>query len=159
GRSNRVGLQKFGMTAVLVSGLIGVLGEPVHSETLTVAAAHSLKAPFQEILPLFEQEYGAAVKVVYGPSQTLRQQIEKGAQIDVFLPEAVEEVEKLQKKGLTINGGPRVFAQTSLVLVMSRASQAISVSLHDALPDQAIRIALVDPKASALGEITARALT
>src|SRR5262245_60580146 len=88
-RSYRVRLQKFSMTIVLVGGLLGVLEKPVHSETLTVAAAHSMKVPFQEILPLFEQEYGAMVNVVYGPSQTLRQQIEKGAQIDVFLPEAV----------------------------------------------------------------------
>jgi molybdate transport system substrate-binding protein len=156
-----VGIRKFSIAMAVVGGLAGMIGieEPVRGETLTVAAAHSLKVPFQEILPLFEQEYGAAVHVVYGPSQTLRQQIEKGAPIDVFLPESVEEVEKLQKKGLTLNGGPRVIAQTSLVLVMSTASQATSVSFHDALPNRAIRIALVDPRTSALGEITARALT
>jgi molybdate transport system substrate-binding protein len=157
----RVRIQKFSLAIAVVSGLAAVIGigEPVRGETLTVAAAHSLNAPFQEILPMFEQEYGVTVQVVYGPSQTLRQQIEKGAPIDVFLPEAVEEVEKLQKKGLTLNGGPRVFAQTSLVLVMSTASQAMAVSFHDALPDRAMRIAVVDPKTSALGEITARELT
>ena len=156
-----VGIRRFSITMVIVGGLVGVigLGDPVEAETLTVAAAHSLKAPFQEIVPLFEQEYGATVRVVYGPSQTLRQQIEKGAPIDVFLPDAVEEVEKLQKKGLTLNGGARVYAQTSVVLVMSTASQATSISFHDALPNRAMRIALVDPKTSALGEITAKALT
>ncbi len=156
-----VGMRKFSIVMAVVSGLAGVIGsgEPVRGETLTVAAAHSLKAPFQEILPIFEQEYGVTVHVVYGPSQTLRQQIEKGAPIDVFLPESVEEVEKLHKKGLTLNGGPRIYAQTSLVLVMSTASPATSVSFHEVLPDRAIRIALVDPKTSALGEITARALT
>jgi molybdate transport system substrate-binding protein len=149
------------MAVVIISGLAGVVatGDPVQAETLTVAAAHSLKAPFQEILPIFEKEYGVAVHVLHGPSQKLRRQIEQGAPIDVFLPESVEEVEKLQKKGLTLNGGPRVFAQTSLVLVMSTASQATSVSFHDVLPNRAIRIALVDPETSALGEITARALT
>jgi molybdate transport system substrate-binding protein len=156
-----VGIRKFSIAMVFVSGLAVVIGmtDPAQAETLTVAAGHSLKAPFQEILPIFEQEYGVKVQVVYGPSQTLRQQIEKGAPIDVFLPESVEEVQRLHRKGLTLNGGPRIYAQTSLVLVMSTASQATSVSFHDALPNRAIRIALVDPKTSALGEITARALT
>jgi molybdate transport system substrate-binding protein len=151
----------FSVAMLFVSGLGGVVAteDRVQAETLTVGAAHSLKGAFQDILPMFEKEYGVTVQVVYGPSQTLRRQIEQGAPIDVFLPEAFEEVEKLQKKGLTINGGPRIFAQTSLVLVMSAASQAISVSFHDVLPNRAIRIALVDPKTSALGEITARALT
>jgi molybdate transport system substrate-binding protein len=149
------------MAMAVVSGLAGVVatGERVQAETLTVGAAHSLKAAFDEILPIFEKEYGVTVRVVYGPSKTLRRQIEKGAPIDVFLPEAVEEVEKLHKKGLTLNGGPRIYAQTSLVLVMSTASSATSISFHDVLPNRAIRIALVDPKTSALGDITARALT
>jgi len=92
-------IRKFSLVVAIVSGLAGVVltGKPVQAESLTVGAAYSLKAPFQEILPMFEKEYGATVQVVYGPSQTLRQQIEKGAPIDVFLPEAVEEVEKLHK--------------------------------------------------------------
>lgn len=160
-RSTMAGIRKFSMAMAVISGLAGVVAteECVRAETLTVGAAHSLKAPLDEILPMFEREYGATVRVVYGPSQTLRRQIEKGDPIDVFLSEGVEEVEKLQKKGLTLNGGPRVYAQTSLVLVMSTASPATSISFRDVLPNRATRIALGDPKSSALGEITARALT
>ncbi len=161
-RSTVVGIRKLSTAmAIIVGGLAGGIGIGglVQAETLTVGTTHSLKSPFQEILPIFEKEYGVKVQVAYGPSQTLRRQIEQGAPIDVFLPEGVEDVEKLQEKGLTLNGGPRVYAQTSLVLVMSTASQAISVALRDVLPDRAIRIALVDPKTSALGEITARTLT
>jgi molybdate transport system substrate-binding protein len=154
------GIRTFSIAMVFASGLASVLwtDRNVQAETLTVGAAHSLKPAFNEILPLFEKEYGATVHVMYGPSQTLRRQIEKGAPIDVFLPE-VEEVQKLQKKGLTLNGGPRVFAQTSLVLVTSASSQAMSVSFRDALPNRATRIALGDPKTTALGDITTRALT
>jgi molybdate transport system substrate-binding protein len=145
----------------VVSGLAGILatGECVQAENLTIGAAHSLKPAFEEIVPMFESEYGAVVHVVYSPSQTLRRQIEKGVPIDVFLPDAVEEVEKLHKKGLVLNGDVRIFAQSSLVLVMSTASQASSVSFRDALPDRAMRIALADPQTTALGAITARALT
>ncbi len=155
------GILKLSLAMVVVGGLMGAVATEgqVQAEPLTIAAAHSLKPVFQEIVPMFEEEHGVTLQVVYGPSQTLRRQIEQGAPIDVFLPESFEEVEKLQKKGLTINGGPRVFAQTSLVLVMATASPAASISFREVFPDRTIRIALVDPKTSALGEITARALT
>lgn len=155
------GIRNVSGALVLVSGLAVFApgGERAQAETLTIGAAPSLKAAFQEIVPMFEKEYGAAVDLVYGPSQTLRRQIEEGAPIDVFLPAAVEEVEKLHDKGLTLNGSPRIYAQTSLVLVMSAVSQALSVSFHDVLLDRGTRVALGDPQTSALGAITARALT
>jgi molybdate transport system substrate-binding protein len=108
---------------------------------------------------MFEREYGAAVKIVYTPSKTLLRQIEKGAPIDVFLAAGIDEVEYLYKKGLTLNGRPRVYAQTSLVLMMSSDSPALSISLQDALADRSTRIALGDPQTSSLGDVTARALT
>ncbi|HSF09584.1 MAG TPA: molybdate ABC transporter substrate-binding protein [Nitrospirales bacterium] len=144
-----------------IAGLAAMVGtwEPVQAEPLTVGAPPSLRPAFNDILPLFEREYGVAVNVVYTPSKTLLQQIEKGAPIDVFLSAGVEEVEYLYKKGLTLNGRPRIYAQTSLVLVMSSNSPALFVSLHDALSNQSTRIALGDPQTSSLGDVTARVLT
>lgn len=155
------GILKLRVAMGVISGLASVVatGNLVQAETLTIGAAHSLKPAFQEIVPMFEKEYGAKVSVVYGPSHTLRRQIEKGAEIDVFLPEAVEEVERLHKKGLTLNGGPRIYAQTSLVLIMSSASRTIPISFHEVLPNRASRIAVADPRVSTLGEITAREFT
>jgi len=114
------GIRKFSMAMAAAAGFVGIVatGECVQAGDLIIGAAPSLKAAFQEIIPMFETEYGATVRVVYGPSQTIRRQIEKGTAIDVFLPAAVEEVEKLHKKGMTLNGGPRIYARTSLVLVM-----------------------------------------
>ncbi|GJL67985.1 MAG: molybdate ABC transporter substrate-binding protein [Nitrospirales bacterium] len=155
-----MGIRNFAMAIALVVGILGVAatGEPVQAEALTIGAAPSLRAALQEIVPMFEKEYDAAIKVVYGPSQTFRRKIEKGAPIDVFLPAAVGEVEKLQHKGLTLNGGPRIYAQTSLVLVMSSASRVMPISFREAMPNGEIRMALGNPKTSSLGEITAQAL-
>lgn len=155
-----LGIRTFGLVTVFVGGLaaMAAAGEPVGGGTLTIAAAPSLKAALGEVLPMFEKEHGATVRVVYGPSKALGRDIEAGSPVDVFLPAAAEEVERLHKKGLTLGGGPRVYAQTSLVLVMSAASQATSVSFREALPDGATRIALGDPRTSALGDVTARAL-
>ena len=132
--------------------------QQVLATDLTIGAAYSLRPAFHEILPMFEREYGATVEVQYGPSQSLRQQIERGAPIDVFLPAAANEVEKLDRKGLTLNGGPKIYAQTSLVLVMSSTSRATPISFSDPAAGRA-RMALGDPRTTALGEITARSLT
>lgn len=152
--------RNLGLTVAIVSGLAGAFGTDgfAQTESLTVGAPPSVRAVFTEILPMFEREYGASVNVVYGPSKTLSHQIEQGAPIDVFLAAGVDEVAQLYKKGLTINGRPRTYAQTSLVLVMSTESLATLVSFHDALPNRATRIALGDPRTSALGDVTARAL-
>jgi molybdate transport system substrate-binding protein len=150
---------KFAMAMVLVGGLTGFgMGAFAQAEPLTVAAAPSLRAPFQEVVRIFEQEYGIPVEVRYGPSHMLRRQIEQGAPIDVFLSESLQEVETLHHKGLTLLGGPRQYAQTSLVVVMSSASAATSVSFGDASLPGAWRVALVDPKASSVGVIAVKAL-
>lgn len=149
------------LTVAIASGLAGAFGTDgfAQTESLTVGAPPSVRAVFTEILPMFEREYGASVNVVYGPSKTLSRKIEQGAPIDVFLAAGVDEVAQLYKKGLTLNSRPRIYAQTSLVLVMSTNSLATLVSFHDALPNRTTRIALGDPRTSSLGDVTARALS
>lgn len=156
-----MGIRRLSLTVAVVSGLAGAVATSGYAQTepLTVGAPPSLRPVLSEILPMFENEYGASVNVVYTASKTLSRQIEQGAPIDVFLAAGVDEVEHLHKKGLTLYGGPRVYAQTSLVLVMSTDPQATLVSFHDALPNRTTRIALGDPQTSSLGDITARALT
>ena len=145
--------------ATMVASALVVLTTNVdraQADTLTIGAAPSLKAAFQDFLPMFEKEYGVTVRVVYGSSQTLRRQIEKGDSIDVFLPEAAQELDILQKKGMMRNGGSQVYAQSSPVLVMSSTPKATMTAFHPELSNRPIRIAIADPKTSALGKITAR---
>ena len=156
-----MGIRRLILTVAIVSGLAGAVATSGYAQTepLTVGAPPSLRPVLSEILPMFEKEYDASVNVVYTASKTLSRKIEQGAPIDVFLAAGVDEVEHLHKKGLTLYGGPRIYAQTSLVLVMSTDPQATLVSFHDALPNRTTRIALGDPQTSSLGDITARALT
>lgn len=159
--SSVMGMRRLSMTVGILCGISAAIltGGYAHAVTLTVGAPPSLRTALTEILPMFEREYGVPVEVVYSPSRTLSRQIEQGAPIDVFLAAGTVEVDSLHKKGLTLNGEPRIYAQTSLVLVMSANSLATLVSFHDALPDHTTRIALGDPRTSSLGDITARALT
>lgn len=152
---------QFLLATLLVTLVVwmGVPGDAAQAELLAIAATPSLKPAFQEIIPMFERESGVKVRVEYGPSQVLRRQIEQGAPIDLFFPGSVDELEVLHRKGLTLDGAPRIYAQTSLVLVMSASSRALAVSLHDEHAIRTTRLVLGDPQTSALGAITSRALT
>ncbi len=154
-------IRRCGILVAVIAGLTAIVGiwEPLRAEPLTVGAPPSLRPAFSDILPMFEREYDTAVNVVYTPAKTLLREIEQGDPIDVFLSAGVEEVESLHKKGLTLNGRPRIYAQTSLVLVMAAASSAMLMSFQDALSSRSTRLALGDPRTSSLGDETARALT
>ena len=126
---------------------------PVHAqpETLTIAAANSLKDALRKVLPLFEAQHREInVRVVYGPSQTLRNQIEQGAPVDVFLPSLFEELEQLEKKGLIIQGTKRAYAGTSLVLITGTTFPAPIASIQDLQTVPVRRIAVGDPKSSSI---------
>jgi molybdate transport system substrate-binding protein len=151
-------------TSRIVATIAGVMAAtwmwlPVQAESLTVGAPPSLRPAFSEILAMFEREYGAPIKIIYTPSKALLRQIEKGDPIDVFLSAGREEVEYLHRKGLTLNGRPQIYAQTSLVLVMSSDSTSTLMSLRDALSTRSVRIAIGDPQTSSLGDATVRALS
>ena len=128
-------------------------------ETITIAAANSLKDALRKILPLFEAEHrNINVRVIYGPSQTLRSQIEQGAPVDIFLPSLFEEIDQLEAKGLIIQGTKRAFAATSLVLITGTALPAPISTIQDLQTIPIRRIAVGDPKTSSVGKVSAQFL-
>jgi len=163
--------RRYSMTrrSVLLRSLLflGVLAmtfwtaKPVQAapETLTIAAANSLRDAFRQILPLFEaHDKDINVRVIYGPSQTLSKQIEEGAPVDVFLPSLVEEIDQLEKKGLVIQGTKRVYAGTSLVLIAGTELPAPVASVQDLRTALIRYIAIGDPKTSSVGKVAAQFL-
>ncbi len=141
-----VSLFMLGLTVIVMS-----LGTPQayadHPQTLTIAAANSLKDALRTILPIFEKEQGnVEVRVVWGPSQTLRDQIQQGAPIDVFFPSSIEEINVLETKGLTLLGTKHVYAKTALVLITQTALPTNVSSLEDLSHAEVRRIALGNPK-------------
>lgn len=145
------------------SMLIGITGvvpsAQAQPETLTIAAANSLKDALRKVLPRFEAKHPAInVRVIYGPSQSLRKQIEEGAPVDVFLPSLFEEIDQLETKGLIIQGTKRAFAGTSLVLITGAALPAPVRTIHDLETVPVRRIAIGDPKTSSVGKVAAQFL-
>ena len=128
-------------------------------ETFTIAAANSVRDALRKILPLFEAQHPElTVRVIYGPSQTLRKQIEEGAPVDVYLPSLFEEIDQLEKKGLVIQGTKRIYASTSLVLITGTALPAPIRSIQDLHTVPVRRIAVGDPKTSSVGKVAAQFL-
>lgn len=144
----------------IAASVVGI--EPTahaQSETLTIAAANSVKDALRKILPLFEAQHKEiTVRVIYGPSQTLRKQIEEGAPVDVFLPSLFEEIDQLEKKGLVIQGTKRVYAGTSLVLITGTSLPAPIGSIQDLHTIPVRRIAIGDPKTSSVGKVAVQFL-
>jgi molybdate transport system substrate-binding protein len=129
------------------------------TETLTIAAANSLKDALRTLLPAFESQHSeVTVRVIYGPSQSLRKQIEEGAPVDVFLPSLAEEIDQLEKKGLVIQGTKRIYAGTSLVLITGPVLPAPVRSIEDLRSIPVRRIAVGDPKTSSVGKVAAQFL-
>jgi len=134
---------------------------PVYAqpEPLTIAAANSLRDAFRKVLPLFEaQNPEISVRVIYGPSQTLRKQIIEGAPVDVFLPSLLEELDQLESMGLVIKGTKRVYAGTSLVLITATDFPAPVGSIRDLSSVPIRRIAIGDPKTSSIGKVSSQFL-
>lgn len=148
---------------LLFGMLLGITGvvPPAYAqpEALTIAAANSLKDALRKVLPRFEAEHpGINVRVIYGPSQSLRKQIEEGAPVDIFLPSLFDEIDQLETKGLIIQGTKRAFAGTSLVLITGVALPAPVGTIHDLETVPVRRIAIGDPKTSSVGKVAAQFL-
>lgn len=154
-------------SVAIASWLIGIMlacpqDLPVHAEsrtTLTIAAANSLREPLRKIVPVFEAQHpGVDIRIVYGPSQTLRQHIEEGAPVDLFLPSSFEEIERLEKRGLILNATKREYATTELVVITGAVVPAPVASWQDLTRPEVRRLAVGDPSTSAVGRFTAEFL-
>lgn len=156
-------LHVFSRLLPLVSLVMFGSGMTTHAhaqpETVTIAAANSLRDVFRKVLPQFEAQHPeVVVRVIYGPSQNLRKQIEEGAPVDVFLPSLVEEIEYLEKKSLVIQGTKRVYAGTSLVIITGKTFPAPVASLQELHTVPVRRIAIGDPKTSSVGKVAVQFL-
>ena len=150
---------RFVLAGVLFAVLLPTSQAQAQPETLTVAAANSVKDALRKLLPQFELQHPEVkLRVIYGPSQSLRKQIEEGAPVDVFLPSLVEEIDQLEKKGLIIQGTKRVYAGTSLVVITGKVLPAPVTSIQDLRSIPVRHIAVGDPKTSSVGKVAAQFL-
>ena len=104
----------------------------VEPQTLTVFAAASLTNAFGEIGKAFEAAHpGVSVKFNFGGSQTLRTQVEQGAEADVFASANAKEMEALVNGKFVAAESAQIFLTNQLVVIMPAKNPAGLAALTD----------------------------
>ncbi len=124
---------------------------------LTVSAAASLTNVFKEIGPLYEAANpGSKVRLNFGASGALLQQIAKGAPADVFVSADAESMDQAQSQGLVKTR--RNFVSNTLVVIVPATAAAPPRVLADLAQPGHARIAIGLPASVPVGRYTKAAL-
>lgn len=130
--------------------LILFLSAPaVHAEELQgpiVSAALSLKGAFEEIGSLYQARHpGERVQFNFAASGVLQQQIEGGAQVDLFASASSREMDELERKNLLTARSRRAFARNGIVLIAPAGVKPAAADFRDLRSVKVKRIAIGNP--------------
>jgi molybdate transport system substrate-binding protein len=144
------------MAAVLLLAACGGAAEPT---PVTVAAAASLREAMTEVEQRFEAAHpGTPVRVTFGASGALRQQIEQGAPIDLFVSASVAPMDALTKAGRIEAATRATVAGNELVAIVPAQGGPAVASLADLAKPEVRRVALGAPASVPAGEYAEEAL-
>lgn len=115
--------------------------------SITVFAASSLKAPFDQIGSRLKDQQGQAIAFNYAGSQTLAAQLGQGAQADVFASADPAQMATLQRAG-QLTAQPQVFAHNSLEIAVAHGNPKGIRGLSD-LTRPGLVVVLADPSVPA----------
>jgi len=139
--------------------LIFFLAVPSHGQEITVAAAVDLRSALDEIISDFQTETSVHVKVVYGSSGNLFQQIQNGAPFDFFFSANSDYPKKLEAAGLSVPGTYYEYARGHIVLLTASSSALdLQRGLKVLLEPSIRRIAIADPSHAPYGQAAVAAL-
>lgn len=127
--------------------------------TLTISAAASLTEVMEEIKTAYTKE-NTNIKITYnfGSSGSLQQQIEQGAEVDVFVSAATKQMNTLSEKGLIIEETRKDFLENKIVLIVPKDSSEV-LDFQDLTTDKVKSIGLGDPESVPVGQYSDEVLT
>jgi molybdate transport system substrate-binding protein len=126
-----------------------------HAAELTVSAASSLTNAMRDIAPLFEAAHpGTQMRLNFGASGALLQQIAKGAPADVLATADQDTMNQAQTRGLLQAEQRRDFASNALVVVVPTAGAKVPTALTDLSQPGYARIAIGLPASVPVGRYT-----
>lgn len=122
-------------------------------EALTISTAASLSDTMEEIASRYAEDH-PEIKLAmnFGSSGSLRQQIEQGAEVDLFMPAALKDLEALQEQGLLLEGSLRRIVGNELVLIVPAGSQLPLGGFGDVTSPDVKHLALGEPASSPAGK-------
>ncbi|MDO9326407.1 MAG: molybdate ABC transporter substrate-binding protein [Methanoregula sp.] len=118
-------------------------------DTILVFAGAGLKAPLDEIGPLFTQKTGIAVQYNYGGAGTLVSQMNLTRKGDVFMPGSTVEFQTAQDQGLVTTN--QLVAYHVPVIAVQKGNPKKIATLKD-LTQSGLKVALGDANATAIGK-------
>lgn len=126
---------------------------------LTVSAASSLTNAFKDIAQIYEAAHpGTKVRLNFGASGALLQQMAKGAPVDVLATADQETMDKAQREGL-VNAADRTdFARNKLVLIVPTDARLMPTQLNDLTQAGYTRVAIANPASVPVGRYSQTAL-
>lgn len=129
------------------------------SLTLNISAAASLKDSLDEVKKIYADENtNVKLTINYGSSGTLQQQIEQGADVDIFISAASKQMDTLQSKDLIDKNSKINLLLNDIVLVVPKDNTSIKC-FDDLTTDKAKKIALGEPKSVPAGQYAEQVFT
>ena len=128
--------------------------------TILVSAAASLKEALEEIKSGFEKN-NTAIRVNYNfaASGALKEQIEQGAPVDLFISAAAKQIDALSQKGLIDKTTQRNLLTNRLVLVVPSSSN-LNITGFGSLTNRNVkRISVGEPRTVPVGQYTEELLS
>jgi len=139
------------LAAMLLALACSPTGQPSGDAqtTITVFAAASLAESFQALATAFEDDHpGVRVAFNFAGSQTLRTQLEHGAEADVFASANWQHMAQVKESGL-LGNMPEYFAANRLAVAVPVESDTVQALADLALPDVSIAVAAEEVPAGA----------
>lgn len=139
--------------------LLGCTKQQAKPVTLNISAAASLKDSLDEVKKIYTDE-NTNVKLIinYGSSGTLQQQIEQGADVDIFISAAAKQMDALQSKDLINKESKINLLLNDIVLVVPKDTTTIKC-FDDITSDKTKKIALGEPKSVPAGQYAEQVFT
>ena len=121
------------------------------ANVVNVVAAADMQPVFEAAGPIFERQTGLKLKVAYGSSATLSQQLQNGSPADIFFSADFYFAEQVVSAGLTETLQPKPYAKGLLVLWTGKGSRFKPLSLDDLSRKDLKSVAVADPDRAPYG--------
>lgn len=146
------------LSVILLLGIGNAIELPAQpGEKLLIAAASDLKFALDSILTIYELLYpDAEVKVTYGSSGKLFEQISNGAPFDIFFSADIEYPKKLKQNGLT--GSDVRSYGTGRIVIWSKKLDPSAAGMNTLQNSSIAKVAIANPLHAPYGKRADEAL-
>lgn len=154
--------------AVLLSGCSPAPGQaapptaaaPQETVTVTLSAAKSLSECLPEVAELYAQSHPEVkVEFNFGSSGSMRQQIEQGAAVDLYIPAGEKDLKALKEGGFLVDASIVNILGNQLVLVVPANSSLEMKGFSDLINDRVKQVAVGEPGSVPAGKYAQEAFT